>query len=139
MQTCLCVLFRCYRLIMERGVCTLLALDRASPRDTSPPPAWEDLSRCLMTQDDALSLLPSGDPAMWLEKDTVYPSQRRPRHHLWFISYGRLLHSRCFLGRVIASTACISMHKRTPLTLKTVPFPPAGAEMVLKSPSKCCS
>lgn len=59
----------------------------------------------------------------------VCASQRRPCHHLWFISHGRLLHSRCFLGRVVASTACVSMHKqRTPLTFKTVPFPPAGAD-----------
>ena len=66
------MLFRWYQLIVERGVCTLLALGQSSPCGTSPPSAWEDLSRCLTPQDDALFLLPSGDPATWLEEVNIW-------------------------------------------------------------------
>lgn len=50
------------------------------------------------------------------------PSQRRPCHHLWFISHRRLLHSWCFLGRVVALTACVSMHKRNSSHLQNCPL-----------------
>lgn len=137
----MCMLFRWYQLIVERGVCTLLALGQSSPCGTSPPSAWEDLSRCLTPQDDALFLLPSGDPATWLEEVNIWVCVLA-NGGLAIISGSSHTGGFCTAGAFWGASL-----PRPPAFLCTnILLSPSKLSpflqlvwMVLKSPFKCCS
>lgn len=143
--TCMCLLLRCHQPIIdlldvERWVCSPpTASGRSSPHARSLPSTWEDLSGCLLPQDNALSPLPAVDHPVWLRK--LYVRPRRPPAAAGSVSLPveapppSLVHltrdasaQQALLGRAVAPTARVSMHKHTSLAFKAVLFPLAGVD-----------